>query len=101
MNHLGTTFANRLPDPRRVRLSMQGARMSISMNRFGASGMFPTYHVEPPLGAPVSVYILQCCNCGHEPENAVVAPRICPKCQGQSFERVTRPGSLLANAERY
>lgn len=75
--------------------------MSISLNRFGASGLFPTFHLDTPTTRPISVYILQCCNCGDEPENAVVAPRICHKCQGQSFERITRPGSLLANAERY
>lgn len=75
--------------------------MSISMDRFGSNGLFPTYQVDPPTAAPIAVYMLQCCNCGFEPDNAVVAPRICPKCQGCSFERITRPGSLLANAERY
>jgi hypothetical protein len=75
--------------------------MSISLNRFGASGLFPTYHIGIPLSQPVSVFILQCRSCGHEAQGSVVPPRVCPKCQGQSFERLTRPGSLLANAERY
>lgn len=75
--------------------------MSISMSHFGASGLFPTFRTETPSSEPVPVYTLQCCNCGHEAEGMVVAPRICPKCQGRTFERVTRPGSLLANAERY
>lgn len=75
--------------------------MSISMDRFESTGQFATY--DPFAGGMrrMTVFQLQCRCCGYEPENTVVAPRVCPKCHGESFERFARPGSILANAERY
>lgn len=76
--------------------------MSISTTPFGSTGLFPTFSLGVPITTQTtSVHILQCTQCGFEPDSGVVAPRVCPKCMSQSFERVTRPGSLLANAERY
>ena len=75
--------------------------MSISMERFEAAGQFATY--DPFAGdvRRVAVFQLQCRCCGYEAENAVVPPKVCPKCHGESFERFARPGSILANAERH
>ncbi len=75
--------------------------MSISMDRFASQGQFATY--DPFAKAPqrVAIFTLQCRHCGFEPEDAVVAPRLCPKCHGQSWERFAKPGSILENAERY
>jgi len=75
--------------------------MSISTDRFESGGHFATY--DPFASAPsrVTVFQMQCRCCGYEPEDTVVAPRICPKCHSQSWERFARPGSILENAERY
>jgi hypothetical protein len=75
--------------------------MSIQMEPFASEGHFPTY--DPYQAAPVKVamFQLQCRSCGFEPEDAVVAPRLCPKCHGNSWERYTRPGSILDNARRF
>lgn len=74
--------------------------MSIGMDRFAATGTYPTYDIAR---APqmTTIFAVQCRSCGFEPEGAVVAPRLCPKCHGQSWERFAKPGSILANAERY
>lgn len=74
--------------------------MSIGMEKFGSQGHFATYN---PFEAPsrITIFQLQCRSCGFEPDNAVVAPRCCPKCHGQAWERFVRPGSVLENAERY
>ena len=74
--------------------------MSISIERFAAEGTFATYNQfrnETPL---VGVFTLQCRACGFEPDDAVVAPRACPKCHSKSWERFARPGSILSNADR-
>ena len=75
--------------------------MSIGMDRFASTGHFATY--DPFLRSPerVAVFQLQCRSCGFEPEDVVVAPRLCPKCHGESWERFARPGSILMNANRY
>ena len=75
--------------------------MSIGMQRFASEGHFATYDpfVRPP--AAVGVFQLQCHSCGYEAENAVVPPRMCPKCHGESWERFAKPGSILDNAVRY
>jgi rubrerythrin len=73
----------------------------ISMERFGSTGQFVTYDPFAKSPSRIVVFQLQCRSCGYEPADAVVAPRICPKCHGESFERFARPGSILANAERY
>lgn len=75
--------------------------MSIGMNRFGSEGHFQTYDPFAESVARVSVFQLQCRSCGYEPEEVVVAPRVCPKCHAKSWERFARPGSILVNAERY
>ena len=75
--------------------------MSISMERFESTGQFATYDPFAGNSSRVAVFQLQCRCCGYEPENTVVAPRICPKCHAESFERFARPGSILTNAERY
>jgi hypothetical protein len=75
--------------------------MSISMERFAAHGQFLTY--DPFLVPPkrTEVFQLQCRSCGFEPDDMVVAPKVCPKCHGESWERFARPGSILTNADRY
>lgn len=75
--------------------------MSISMDRFASQGQFLTYDAFRPVHQPVAVFQLQCRCCGFEPEDSVVAPRMCPKCHSQSWERFARPGSILNNARRY
>src|SRR4051812_28366813 len=74
--------------------------MSISMDRAGAEGDFTAYGAYQDAVPRVAVFQLQCRSCGFEPENAVVAPKICPKCHGESWERFARPGSILENATR-
>ena len=74
--------------------------MSIAMDRFASQGLFPSY--QPVTNeARVSMFYVQCRNCGFEPEVGDHPPKICPKCSGRGWERFTRPGSILANAERF
>ena len=75
--------------------------MSIGMDRFASEGNFATY--DPFNRAPerVAIFTMQCRSCGFEPDDAVIAPRVCPKCHGESWERFARPGSILTNANRY
>lgn len=75
--------------------------MSISIDRFESNGLFATYDPFAHGIRRVTVFSLQCHNCGYEPEDSVVAPKVCPKCHGESFERFARPGSILENASRY
>lgn len=75
--------------------------MSISMERFESRGLYATFDPFNRERIRVTVFQLQCRCCGYEPEDAVVAPKICPKCHGESFERFARPGSILDNANRY
>ncbi len=75
--------------------------MSISVDQFAAEGQFTTYdpyRVDMPTAV---VFQLQCRSCGFEPDDAVVAPRLCPKCHSKSWERFAKPGSILSNANRY
>ena len=74
--------------------------MSISMERFASEGQFATYDAfHAPKRVPV--FQLQCRSCGFEPPDSVVAPRLCPKCHGEAWERFAKPGSILENANRY
>ncbi len=75
--------------------------MPISMERFESNGLFATYDPFADSVHRVAVFSLQCRKCGYEPEDSVAAPKICPKCFGESFERFVRPGSILENASRY
>ena len=75
--------------------------MSISMERFESSGQFVTYDPFAKAISRVAIFQLQCRCCGYEPEDSVVAPKLCPKCHGETFERFARPGSILDNANRY
>jgi hypothetical protein len=75
--------------------------MSISMERFSAEGQFATYDAHKNLPQRVAVFQMQCRACGFEPEDVVTAPRLCPKCHGEAWERFARPGSILDNATRY
>jgi rubrerythrin len=75
--------------------------MSISMERFESSGQFVTYDPFAKALSRVAIFQLQCRCCGYEPEDSVVAPKLCPKCHGETFERFARPGSILDNANRY
>jgi hypothetical protein len=75
--------------------------MSIGMERFAAEGRYPTYDPAPHHGGSVMVFTIQCRCCGYEPDDTVVAPRLCPKCHGNSWERYAKPGSILENADRY
>jgi rubrerythrin len=75
--------------------------MAISMERFSSQGHFATYQPAAPVAPQrIAVFELQCRSCGYEPEG-VTPPRLCPKCHGNSWERFARPGSILANAQRY
>jgi len=75
--------------------------MSISIERFGSHGQFATYDPFARGLSRVAVFQLQCRSCGYEPQGRVVPPKTCPKCHCDTFERFTRPGSILENAERY
>ena len=75
--------------------------MSISMERFESNGQFATFDPFARNISRIAVFQLQCRCCGFEPADSVVAPRVCPKCHGESFERFARPGSILENANRY
>lgn len=75
--------------------------MSIAMEKFASEGHFATYDPFRHELTRIAVFTLQCRNCGYEAEAAVTAPRHCPKCHGESWERYARPGSILENAERY
>ena len=75
--------------------------MSISMERFASEGHFATFDPYVETVNRVKVFGMQCRCCGFEPEDVVVAPRICPKCHSQAWERFTKPGSILENADRY
>ena len=76
--------------------------MSISMDRFASHGRFATYNPFQSAITRVTVFQLQCRSCGFEPEGSVTPPRLCPKCHASNaWERYTRPGSILENANRY
>jgi hypothetical protein len=75
--------------------------MSISMDRFSTEGQFATFDPYAQANARVTVFRLQCRCCGFEPEDVVVAPRICPKCHSQTWERFAKPGGTLENADRF
>ena len=75
--------------------------MSISMERFASEGHFATYDAFRNASTRVQIFQLQCRSCGFEPDDPVTAPRLCPKCHGESWERFAKPGSILENANRY
>jgi Zn finger protein HypA/HybF involved in hydrogenase expression len=75
--------------------------MSIQMQPFASEGKFATYDPYSASSVKVAMFTLQCRSCGFEPAEAVVAPKLCPKCHGKSWERYTRPGSILDNARRF
>jgi Zn finger protein HypA/HybF involved in hydrogenase expression len=75
--------------------------MSIQMEPFASAGHFVTYDPYASESVKVAMFRLECRSCGFEPAETVVAPRVCPKCHGKSWQRFTRPGSILDNAERY
>ena len=74
--------------------------MSIAMEKFASEGHFASYNPFGRETQRIAVFQLQCHNCGYEPDAFVSAPRICPKCRGESWERFARPGSILENAQR-
>ena len=75
--------------------------MSISVERFAAEGRFATYDRFADSQSRIGIFQLQCRCCGFEPENALVPPKVCPKCHGESWERFAKPGSILKNANRF
>jgi hypothetical protein len=75
--------------------------MAISMDRFDSEGHFTTYDPYSQDAERASIFTLQCRSCGYEPEEAIVAPRVCPKCHSNSWERFAQPGSILKNADRH
>ena len=74
--------------------------MSISMENFASEGHFVRYDPHTPPAPRVEVVKVQCRCCGFEPEDAVVPPKVCPKCHSQSWERFAKPGGTLENANR-
>jgi predicted Zn-ribbon and HTH transcriptional regulator len=79
----------------------KGSTMSISMEKFAAEHHFETFDPYVQSVRRVAVYGLQCRCCGFEPEDTVVAPRICSKCHSHAWERFPKPRGTLENAERY
>lgn len=75
--------------------------MSISMERFSASGNFATFDPYVEKTPRTAVFRVECRCCGFEPEDVVVPPKICPKCHSRAWERTARPGGILENADRY
>ena len=75
--------------------------MSIGMDRFSSEGQFLTYDPFAGTQSRISVFQMQCRSCGFEPEDAVVAPRVCPQWHSESWESFAKPGSILDNANRY
>jgi uncharacterized OB-fold protein len=74
--------------------------MSIGTEHWASEGVFATY--DPFKSASrVTIFRIQCRSCGYEPDDAMVTPRTCPKCHGDSWERFAQPGSILSNADRY
>jgi predicted Zn-ribbon and HTH transcriptional regulator len=74
--------------------------MSISMEPFASQGHFATYEPFAKSMQRVAIFTLACRSCGFEPDDAVIAPRVCPKCHATGWERFARPGSILENANR-
>lgn len=74
--------------------------MSIQMEPFASEGHFATYNPFRRADTQIAMFQLQCRSCGFEPTESVVAPRLCPKCHGNAWERYTRPGSILDNVQR-
>jgi hypothetical protein len=72
--------------------------MSISMEIFGWSSINEDAHPVARIAPATFPFRLQCRACGFEPEDQVIAPRICPKCASSSWERFIKPGSLLENS---
>ena len=68
--------------------------MSISMERFESSECFAN-DPRASEGPPPLTSTLHCCQCAYQPDDPLVAPRVCPRCHGSSFERVAVPGILL------
>ena len=75
--------------------------MSINMENFASNGHFVRFDPYVSTESRVAVVKVQCRCCGFEPEGAVVAPRICPKCHSRSWELYARPRGILENADRY
>ena len=75
--------------------------MPISVERLESIGSFLTFDLARGRRRPVAVHGLQCHYCGFEPRDAYHPPQICPKCHGQTWERFTRPRSILRNAARF
>lgn len=75
--------------------------MPVSMDRFGSSGHFATWDPFARTPSRVAVFQIQCRSCGYDAPDTVSPPSVCPKCNGTTFERFARPGSILENAERY
>jgi hypothetical protein len=71
------------------------------MERFGATGLFPGYDPQPADPRRQALYQMQCHGCGFESADVITAPAVCPKCQGTVWERISLPGSILRNADRY
>jgi rubrerythrin len=75
--------------------------MAIGIEPFASEGHFLSYDAYAAEGTRVEMFRLACRSCGFEPDDTVVAPSSCPKCHGKSWERYTRPGSILDNAQRF
>ena len=50
--------------------------------------------------AATRVWMVNCHNCGFEPEDSTVPPRRCPKCGGSAFEWFFAPGQPMWIRER-
>lgn len=75
--------------------------MSYSMESLIAKKNVVKYEPHQAVITRAMVFQVQCRMCGFEPEDTLHPPRVCPKCHSQSWERFTRPGSILQNADRF
>jgi predicted Zn-ribbon and HTH transcriptional regulator len=74
--------------------------MSICMKEFSSEPAIAEMVRSRDLAKEERPFQLECASCGYEPEDFVSPPSRCPKCFGSGWERHTRPGSLLAQANR-
>jgi hypothetical protein len=53
--------------------------MSISTECFRSEGHFAKYGPPVETGVKAPIFRIECRRCGFEPEDSIIAPRVCPK----------------------
>jgi rubrerythrin len=64
--------------------------MSISTEYFRSEGHFIQYGPPVESGVRTPVFRIECRRCGFEPEDSIIPPRVCPKCNASAWERSAR-----------